>query len=326
MGTVHIDSTLKVSDSLNVTGNTKLGQDLKVEGNLYLTNLPSIQTATGLLEPLYKSGDGTVYKGPIVVTASAAASIPCISNPDGSVPNSPIWYSNFSTASLYTGYCSGSKVGIGTELPRVSFDNLGTSYSAKLALGLADPVGIAEYFTLKTPVSVTLQNVMNVQNAAQTLFSLNGQGLLHTQKLALGVSPANALGVFHLKTTNLLSSNNDPIFIIENNARKLLQINNQGLMRARQIKVNLDVAWPDYVFDKNYVLMPLTELEKYFTKNKHLPNIPNAKEVEKDGIDLGEMNRVLLEKVEELTIYLIQQEKVMQALNKRLELLEKGNN
>ncbi|PKP50895.1 MAG: hypothetical protein CVT95_02145 [Bacteroidetes bacterium HGW-Bacteroidetes-12] len=61
--------------------------------------------------------------------------------------------------------------------------------------------------------------------------------------------------------------------------------------------------------------MSIGQLENYVTANKHLPNMPTAEQVEKEGADLGEINRVLVEKVEELTLYIIE-------LNKRMELLE----
>ncbi len=76
--------------------------------------------------------------------------------------------------------------------------------------------------------------------------------------------------------------------------------------------------WPDYVFEEKYQLMPIPELEKYLKQNKHLPGVPSAKEIEKDGINLGENQSILLKKVEELTLYIIGQ-------NKKIELLEKQN-
>jgi trimeric autotransporter adhesin len=67
--------------------------------------------------------------------------------------------------------------------------------------------------------------------------------------------------------------------------------------------------WADYVFDKSYKLMTLKEVEKFVQKNHHLPNVPSAKEVGEEGIDLAKMNSKLLEKIEELTLYIINQEK-----------------
>ncbi len=328
MGTVHIDSTLKVSDSLSVTGNTKLGQDLKVEGNLYLTNLPSYETATGVLEPLFKSADGAVYKGPILATQNAA--IPCLTLPDGSFANVPFWISNVATASLYTGFCSNSKVGIETDLPRVSLDNRGTTYSNRLALGNADPLAMIEYFSLKINSSpATAYPLMAITSGVNNLFTLNSSGLVNTKfvqtsQIGINVDPSGAsqIGVFHIKT-NLPNTNTTPVFLIENQVNKLFQLNNNGHVYARQIRVNLDNAWPDYVFKKNYKLMTPLELESFINQNGHLPNVPSESEIQKTGLDLGESNRVLLEKVEELTLYMIQQQKMLDEMKLELEKLHK---
>ncbi|KAA2238689.1 hypothetical protein F0L74_20945 [Chitinophaga agrisoli] len=76
-----------------------------------------------------------------------------------------------------------------------------------------------------------------------------------------------------------------------------------------KIKVKTYATWPDYVFSDNYQLPALRELANYITQHKHLPEMPAAAEVEKDGMDVAEMNRLLLKKVEELTLYIIDQHK-----------------
>ncbi|MEQ5790806.1 fibronectin type III domain-containing protein [Muricauda sp. NFXS6] len=78
----------------------------------------------------------------------------------------------------------------------------------------------------------------------------------------------------------------------------------EGHIRTREIRVDQDV-WPDYVFLDDYQLMSLSEIRTYIDINGHLPNIPSAKEVEANGLDLGEMNKLLLEKIEELTLHII---------------------
>ncbi|MBU0489591.1 MAG: hypothetical protein KKD31_16735, partial [Bacteroidetes bacterium] len=84
-------------------------------------------------------------------------------------------------------------------------------------------------------------------------------------------------------------------------------VTNAGWVYAREFKVSLDpFAVPDYVFEKDYNLMPLSELKEYLTLHKHLPEVPSATEIGKDGLSLGEMNVVLLKKVEELTLYVLQ--------------------
>lgn len=87
-----------------------------------------------------------------------------------------------------------------------------------------------------------------------------------------------------------------------------------GKIRSREVKVDND-NWADYVFFKNYKLPTLQEVENHIKEKGHLINIPSAKEVKANGIELGEMNKLLLEKIEELTLYIIEQ-------NKRLHILE----
>ncbi|MDD3771067.1 MAG: hypothetical protein RBT46_04580 [Weeksellaceae bacterium] len=93
-------------------------------------------------------------------------------------------------------------------------------------------------------------------------------------------------------------------------------------IKTEKIKVELASTngWADYVFHDDYELMPLHEVESYIIENKHLPNMPSAEEiVAEGGFELKEMNVKLLEKIEELTLYIIEQ-------NKRIELLEKRLN
>jgi hypothetical protein len=100
-----------------------------------------------------------------------------------------------------------------------------------------------------------------------------------------------------------------------------------GKMITGEIKVveTLEGLWPDYVFEKGYKLMSLKETEQYIKKEKHLPEIPSADEVNKSGIELAKMNAKLLKKIEELTIHMIEMDKKMTETNKRIEKLEKEN-
>ncbi len=90
-----------------------------------------------------------------------------------------------------------------------------------------------------------------------------------------------------------------------------------GKIRSKEIKV--ETGWADYVFEKDYSLPTLQEVEHHITEKGHLINIPSAAEVEANGIELGEMNRLLLEKIEELTLYTLQQQKEIAALKKMID-------
>jgi hypothetical protein len=92
-------------------------------------------------------------------------------------------------------------------------------------------------------------------------------------------------------------------------------------IRTERVKVDLQTAWADYVFESDYHLKSLSEVEAYIEQNGHLPDVPSAEEVEVNGIELGEMNVKLLEKIEELTLYIIQQQKQIDAMNKELNEL-----
>lgn len=83
-----------------------------------------------------------------------------------------------------------------------------------------------------------------------------------------------------------------------------------------KIKVKTFSAWPDYVFHPEYKLAPLNDVEAFIKKHRHLPEIPSALEVEQNGQDLGAMNGVLLKKVEELTLYMIEMKKEIDSLKK----------
>jgi hypothetical protein len=92
-----------------------------------------------------------------------------------------------------------------------------------------------------------------------------------------------------------------------------------GMVRAREFKVTLDNPWPDYVFDNKYELMPLYKIENFIHLNKHLPGIPSAKEInENKGYELGEIQILLLEKIEELYLHVIRLEKENNELKKIL--------
>lgn len=101
-----------------------------------------------------------------------------------------------------------------------------------------------------------------------------------------------------------------------------------GTIHTKEVKVDLN-NWPDYVFNKEYSLQPLSEVKQYIDENGHLPGVPTATDVKENGVMLGEMNKLLLQKIEELTIHLIKQNKIslMQAerigqLEERLKSLE----
>ncbi len=90
-----------------------------------------------------------------------------------------------------------------------------------------------------------------------------------------------------------------------------------GKAICTELRVQLTGAWPDYVFDSKYKLPSFDKLRQYISENKHLPNIPAAKDVEKSGMDVGDMQRRMMEKIEELTLYVLELEKKLSDLEKK---------
>lgn len=132
-----------------------------------------------------------------------------------------------------------------------------------------------------------------------------------------GIAGHNGL-IFSIPNTNL-DGNSYFGFGDDGNGMWMKIFNNKtmkmdGKLFAKEIEVKTNV-WADYVFKPDYKLMPLDELEGFIKANNHLPNIPTEAEVKTDGINVAEMNAKLLQKVEELTLYVIEQQK-------RIDLLE----
>ncbi len=94
----------------------------------------------------------------------------------------------------------------------------------------------------------------------------------------------------------------------------------QGILTEKvKVAVKSSKDWYDHVFDKDYVLMPLNQLDSFIKTNKHLPGVQSTSEVMQEGLDLGKMNGILLKKIEELTMYTIQLQKEIEALKKEVK-------
>jgi hypothetical protein len=95
----------------------------------------------------------------------------------------------------------------------------------------------------------------------------------------------------------------------------------EGTIGARKVQVKLE-SWADYVFEPDYKLPTLAEVEAFIKQHKHLPEMPSAKQVEESGIDVGANQTLLLKKIEELTLYMIELKKENDLLQERVNKLE----
>jgi hypothetical protein len=133
----------------------------------------------------------------------------------------------------------------------------------------------------------------------------------------IGTNDNNTVGIYGAAAGwGLLMDVNDGAVMIGTTQKATgYKVNVGGKIIAEEVRVQLRGAWPDYVFEPAYPLQSINQLELYVKENHHLPGIEAASQYEKSGLDLGEINTRLTQKIEELTLYIIQ-------LNKRLEKFE----
>ncbi len=132
---------------------------------------------------------------------------------------------------------------------------------------------------------------------------------------------------FHIK---YLTDDNNRVFSIKTNGNvgigkinptEKLEVN--GKIRTSEVLITLD-NWKDCVFYDNYNLMPLPELEVYINQNKHLPDVLSEKEILETGLPAGEMSKIHMQKIEELTLYIIELNKIVQKQQEEIEKLKAG--
>lgn len=174
-------------------------------------------------------------------------------------------------------------------------------------------LGTNTYVTLEAdPLWTAASNLYLTTNAAaSTYVRRNGD----TMTGALGL-PAGGLSV---GTTQWVVLANGNVGIGTSTPTNKLSVN--GTIMAREVIVTLD-GWPDYVFDRGYVLMPLNQIERYVQEYGHLPDVPSARQVQEGGVPVGKMQSVLLRKVEELTLHLVEMQKENNELRRRIERME----
>ncbi len=132
----------------------------------------------------------------------------------------------------------------------------------------------------------------------------------------------NVPGSTSSKPKMVIQSTNGFVGINTSSPQSMLAVN--GDITARKLKVTkIGWPWPDYVFEPSYDLRSLKGVEEFIVKYKHLPDVPSASDIEKGGLDVGDTQGILLRKIEELTLYVIKQQKEMEMQNKKIEELEK---
>ncbi|WP_108868886.1 hypothetical protein [Aquimarina aquimarini] len=172
--------------------------------------------------------------------------------------------------------------------------------------------------------SVTPANAgLRIQDNESSLY-LDGNTMYSNGNMILGTiaNKSFSIGTNNVERFRITNTGDVGIGVVNTKGFKL---GVKGRIAAEEVKVALHAQWADFVFDKEYVLPTLQEVETHIKEKGHLKDIPSAEEVKKDGFFLGQMDARLLQKIEELTLYTIQQDKKLKSQDSKIEKLEKKN-
>ena len=205
-------------------------------------------------------------------------------------------------------------------------------------------VTTGSYLEVGTPVrsyAIAL-NVLGINKTGQRItcnsnypINFQNQPIFTNTQLFVNRNVTKALSVMNTQT----NTNGDETFVVHGTGKTHIgtgrplasgvcanaMLTVDGTILAREVRVAISTAthWADYVFEKDYKLMPLRDLEKFIQANKHLPDVPSSEEVEKNGVEVTEISAVLLKKIEELTLYTIELQKKLEVQQKEINMLKK---
>ncbi|GAB3909947.1 prefoldin domain-containing protein [Mucilaginibacter boryungensis] len=226
---------------------------------------------------------------------------------------------------------SSGNVGIGTTSPLATLDVGKTLASGELASVLArlnegNTSGSGTYLGIRgydTQPNTTYPNLNDVKSFAieHSFYGMTNSSINFLR--GGGMTGGSISFSTNSNIERMRIDGNGKVGIGTTTPDELLSVN--GTIHSKEVKVNL-TGLPDYVFKPEYHLPTLAEVKSYIDKNSHLPEIPSAQEVEKNGLNLGEMNKLLLKKVEELTLYLIDKDKQIDELQLKQKITEKQQN
>ncbi len=328
----------EAQSDLKILGTTKMKGNAFVEGNFKFKGLADQNLSEDRFAMINPNGKvkSMEYRDFI---SSIYEYVPCIPLSDGTTQAilPPVWnhLSKPNYGVLYVGAPCPSRVGIETDDPLTTLDVRGRIHTNESMV-----INRGNFFSLNANTLFQINggssglNFFEFGNADGISLEMTSSGaIIHEANTA--TTPAyhitnvasEGTGLSITSGAGAAASNEYAAFSISTfdgtTPREIFKVNGKsGITYAREIKVDLN-QWPDYVFEEGYELMSLDEVEAYIKKNGHLPGVPSAEEVESEGIGVGETDKILLQKMEEMTLYMIELQKQNEALKKEIEILKK---
>lgn len=319
-GEARVEDNARIEKDFTVDGKTILNGELMTNGSINMNNLPN-SIADENFKILVRGTDGTVksLEKDLAIGELMPTLLTCFADDAAGNVYHPTWSSDLNKVYLP---CSVVKVGIGTINPthnltvngnaKILFD---TEIIRNLGLGV-EPESQIRLKLLASSMTTGLQINSTLPEGSQPNHRLLELNAAYAADEVIKVNNVQSNYVpFELLGSGKLT--------IRNQTQKIFQIDPDGLVHGRKIKVDV-VNWPDYVFESDYELMPIEDVKGYIQQEKHLPGVPSAEEMQTNGIDLAEANKMLMEKVEEMMLYLIDQQEEIDALKSQMEVLKQN--
>lgn len=312
-GTSYLNGNIIGGSNFSLLGNATIEGNALINGNFNLPNLTNVGTnaiSNGDFSFLVTNPNGltkrTSYDDILIELKGAIYAPP--PNPVAicelvGYTNNPTWFNG--PNKIYSP-CPDVNVGLSTENPLFKLDVRGDGYFSR-AMG----VGIYPQSDAQFTTKSIRTNGLVVDHNPSVDYGYTIKAIVHDELV-------KGIGVYsQTYNKDIFSVYANGKVVVSNSTEKILQLDPNGNLQVRKVQVNLN-SWPDYVFKNDYKLMPLTEVKEFITKNGHLPGVPTEYDIISKGMDVGEMSKILVEKIEVLTLYLLEQQDEIKDLKKEL--------